>query len=136
MYLSNRFPSLFDDAFFKNFFEAGQSTRRTAGVFPALNVYDDGARFLVRAELPGVAKGSLEITAQGEELTLAGERTYGPPENASEHRREAWAGKFRRTVTLPQLFDAEKIEARYENGVLEVTLPRHQSVSPRKISVA
>lgn len=135
MYLSNRFPSMFDDPFFKNFFDAGQSARRSAGVFPALNVYDDGQRFLVRAELPGVDKASLEITTEGEELTVAGERTFAPPENASEHRREAWTGKFRRTVTLPQLFDAEKIEARYQNGVLEVTMPRHQSVSPRKIAV-
>lgn len=136
MYLSNRFPSLFDDAFFKNFFDQAQWTRRSAGVFPALNVYDDGTRFLVRAELAGVAKDTLEITAEGEELTVAGERAYQAPENASEHRREAWSGKFRRTVTLPQLFDAEKIEAKYENGVLEVILPRHQSVAPRKITVA
>jgi HSP20 family protein len=135
MYFSNRFPSLFDDALFKNFFEASQSARRSAGVFPALNVYDDGARFLVRAELPGVSKDTLEITTEGEELTVAGERTVSVPEGASEHRREAWSGKFRRTVTLPQLFDAEKIEARYQDGVLEVTLPRHQSVTPRKIAV-
>lgn len=136
MYFSNRFPSLFDEAFFKPFFDAGLSARRSAGVFPALNVYDDGTRFLVRAELPGVDKSSLEITAEGEELTVAGERTVAVPEQASEHRKEAWTGKFRRTVTLPQLFDADQIEARYENGVLEVTLPRHQSVSPRKISVS
>jgi len=136
MYLSNRLPSLFDDPMFRTLFDASNASRRTAGVFPALNVYDDGTRFLVRAELPGVSKASLEITAQGEELTLAGERTDAPPADASEHRRETWSGKFRRTVTLPQLFDSEKIEARYENGVLEVTMPRHQSVTPRKIAVS
>jgi HSP20 family protein len=136
MYFSNRFPSFFDEPVFKNFFEAGASARRSAGVFPALNVYDDGARFLVRAELPGVDKATLEITAEGEELTVSGNRTFAPPEHASEHRKEAWTGKFRRTVTLPQLFDGEKVEARYQDGVLEVTLPRHQSVSPRKISVS
>ena len=135
MYLSNRFPSLFDDVFFKNFFQASPYARRSPGVFPAVNVFDDGTRFLVRAELPGVAKDSLEITAEGEELTVAGKRTWAVPEGASEHRKEAWTGGFRRTVTLPQLFDAEKIEAKYENGVLEIVLPRHQSVSPRKISV-
>lgn len=137
MYVSNRFPSIFDDAFFRNFFQAGTGAlvRRSAGVFPELNVFDDGSRFLVRAELPGVLKDSLEITAQGEELTLAGKRTFAVPEGASEHRKEAWTGEFRRTVTLPQLFDSEKIEAKYENGVLEVILPRHQSVSPRKIAV-
>jgi HSP20 family protein len=135
VYLSNRFPSLFDDTLFRNFFEAGMQARKSAGVFPSLNVYDDGQRFLVRAELPGVSKESLEITAEGEELTLSGERTWAVPDGASEHRREAWSGKFRRTVTLPQLFDAEKIEAKYENGVLEIALPRHQSVTPRKISV-
>lgn len=136
MYLSNRLPSLFDDPFFKTFFEASYAPRRTAGVFPALNVYDDGKTFLVRAELPGVNKASLEITAEGEELTIAGEREpVAPTAGASEHRKEAWVGKFRRALTLPALFDAEGIEAVFKDGVLEVTVPRHLSVAPRKIAV-
>lgn len=136
MYLSNRLPSLFDDPFFRSFFEQSYAPRRAAGVFPAVNVYDDGKSFLVRAELPGVLQSSLELTAEGEELTIAGERAMAAPApGASEHRKEAWTGAFRRTVTLPALFDSEKIEAKFKDGVLEVVLPRHQSVAPRKIAV-
>ena len=149
MLLNPRIPNLFDDPFFRRsdeyfrrpeellrrFFEASTG-QAPAGVFPALDVYDDGERFLVRAELPGVAKESLEITARDGELTLSGERKPFEVESASHHRREAWSGRFSRTLTLPQPFDADKVTAKVEHGVLEVVLPRHQSVQPRKIAIS
>jgi HSP20 family protein len=107
-----------------------------AGVYPAVNFYDDGEKFLVRAELPGVSKDSLEITAQGDQLTLRGERHIDSPERkANFHRREREGGKFRRVITLPQAVDSANITATYKNGVLEVELPRAQEHKPRKISV-
>jgi HSP20 family protein len=109
---------------------------RTAGVFPAVNIYDDGQSFLVRAELPGVEKGSLEVTAKGDQLTVRGERTIKTAAaDASYHRRECEGGQFRRVVTLPQSVDADRIEATYKNGVLEVVLPRLPQLQPRRIPV-
>jgi HSP20 family protein len=107
-----------------------------AGVFPAVNVYDDGEKFLVRAELPGFHKDSLEVTAQGDQLTLRGERHIDAPDaKASFHRREREGGQFRRVVTLPQAVDSANISATYKNGVLEVVLPRAPELKPRKITV-
>jgi HSP20 family protein len=141
MALSNRWPWFFDDrnedlfrAFAPLFRAAGE--RPAAGVFPPVNVFDDGGSFLVRAELPGVNKDSLEVTAKGDQLTVSGERVAQPvkPE-ASYHRRERASGKFRRTVTLPQQVDPDAVQAAYRNGVLEVVLPRVAESQPRKIAI-
>jgi HSP20 family protein len=109
---------------------------RSAGVFPAVNIYDDGESFLVRAEIPGVDKDGLEVTVKSDQLTVRGERKIASVKGkASYHRRERESGQFRRTVTLPQPVDADKISANYKNGVLEVTLPRLAEAQPRKISI-
>jgi len=111
--------------------------RRSAGVFPLVNLYDDGESFLVRVEVPGLDKEALEVSVKGDQLTLRGERKTQPPApNASHHRRERDSGLFRRVVTLPQAVDSEKIQATYKNGVLEVVLPRLPQAQPRKISVS
>lgn len=107
-----------------------------AGVFPPLNVYDDGQAFLVRAEIPGVNKESLEVTAQGDQLTIRGERTVeAAASDASYHRRECEGGQFRRTLTLPHAVDSEAVQATYKHGVLEVVLPRVRELQPRRIAV-
>jgi len=113
-----------------------QETQRAAGVFPPVNIYDDGESFLVRAEVPGLDKEALEVSVKGDQLTLRGERkTQTAAPNASYHRRERDSGQFRRVVTLPQPVDAEKISASYKNGVLEVVLPRVPEAQPRKINI-
>jgi HSP20 family protein len=112
------------------------STQRSAGVFPPVNIYDDGESYLVRAEIPGINKDALELTVKGDQLTIRGERDVKPEPDASYHRRERDSGQFRRVVTLPQAVDAEKINATYKLGVLEVRLPRKPEAQPRKISVS
>jgi HSP20 family protein len=138
MSLMHRWPWYSDELFraFSPFFQE-TNVHRTAGVFPAVNLYDDGTSFLVRAELPGVDKDKLEVTAKGDQLTLRGERVIpaaGP--DASYHRRERDGGQFRRVVTLPQAIDPDHIEARYVDGVLEVVLPRVPELKSRKITVS
>jgi len=114
----------------------GGNRLSSAGVFPAVNIYDDGESFLVRAELPGIDKDSLEITTKGEQLTIRGERKLDPAEApANYHRREREGGQFRRVVSLPQPVDANKVSATYRNGVLDVILPRAAEAQPRKISI-
>jgi len=121
--------------FFRAFF-APRSSPRGAGVYPAINLYDDGQAFLLRAELPGVEKGNIEITTQGEQVTLRGQRfVEAASPDASYHRRETDGGQFRRSITLPQPIDAEAVQASFKNGVLELVLPRRREVLPRRISV-
>lgn len=113
-------------------------TRGTAqvGVYPALNLYDDGESIVVRAEVPGMDPQELEINATGRALTIAGERKRpAVDEQASAHRRERGYGKFRRAISLPQEIDPDKVQASYKLGVLEVIMPKAEAAKPRKIEV-
>ncbi len=114
----------------------GEAPGQTAGVFPPVNIYDDGESFLVRAEMPGADREALEITARGDQLTIRGERVLSPAEApASYHRREREGGQFRRVVTLPQRVDANGVNASYANGILEVRLPRVAEAQPRRVQI-
>lgn len=140
MALYPRFP-FFDDRFklsdelFRSFFTPSfTAAARGAGVWPPVNLFDDGNSYLVRAEMPGVNKDSLEVTVKGDQLLVKGEREVRAAK-ASYHRREREGGTFSRTFTLPEIVDADRINASYKNGVLEVTLPRVPKALPRKIQV-
>ena len=111
-------------------------TTGRAGVYPAVNIYDDGESFMVRAELPGVDKAKLDITTKGNQLSIRGERVCKPAgEDAAFHRRERDEGVFHRMVTLPEHVNPAKIVASYKNGVLEVICPRAESAKSHKIQV-
>jgi len=105
-------------------------------VYPALNIYDDGETFVVRAEVPGVDPKNIEIEATGDTLTIRGERTLPEPgANASYHRRERDFGQFRRSFTLPKPIDNTKVMAGCINGVLELRLPYAEEAKRRRITV-
>jgi len=107
-----------------------------AGLFPAVNVWEEDDQLLVEAELPGLDLAGLEIyVTGGNQLTLKGERKVNVPEQGLWHRQERAYGSFSRTLTLPYLVDADKVEARLDQGVLLVKLAKHESARPRKIVV-
>jgi HSP20 family protein len=104
--------------------------------FPAVRVLtnEDGA--LLVAPLPGVDPSEIEVTVSGDSVTLKGGRdTAQPGEQRTWHRNERPSGRFARTITLPFDLDAEKVEASFLNGILEVRLPRVDSQKPRKIKI-
>jgi HSP20 family protein len=104
--------------------------------FPAVNVWEDQDAVQVEAELPGLDLKDLEIYVTGaNQLTIKGERKRQKPEQGVWHREERGFGAFTRTLTLPFPVNADKVEARFDNGVLRVTLPKHESSKPRKIPV-
>ena len=106
------------------------------GLFPLINVTEDKDRLYVRAELPGITANEIEISATGNSLSIAGERKLATEnEAASYHRREREAGVFRRTITLPNDIDSDKVEASYNNGILTVTLPKAELSKPKQIAV-
>jgi HSP20 family protein len=92
---------------------------------PVVDVSEDDARYLVRADLPGVEQKDIEITADRGVLTLRGVRRY-------EHRGEA---NFLRRFTLPENARVEEIKARHVNGVLEVSIPKQPKIEPKRITV-
>jgi HSP20 family protein len=117
---------------------AGDGELRTSpsGVFPPINVTQDAERFYVRAELPGVVASELSISALRNRLSLSGKREIAKEhERASYHRKERPEGTFNRTVTLPMPVDADRIEARYTDGILTLVLPKAEDAKPRQIVV-
>ena len=104
--------------------------------FPLLNVWEEGDSVWVEAELPGLNLKDLEIyVTGGNQLTLKGERKPCVPEQGVWHRQERAFGAFTRSLTLPFPVDADKVDARLENGVLQIKLTKHESARPRKIPV-
>jgi HSP20 family protein len=113
-----------------------QANDAGAGVFPPLNVTQDDDNFYVRAEIPGIDPKELQISALRNRVTLAGKRQLPKEhERASYHRKERAEGSFNRTLTLPTYIDAERVEARYTDGILMLTLPKAEEAKPRQIMV-
>jgi HSP20 family protein len=108
----------------------------SAGVFPPMNVTQDDNNFYVRAEVPGVKAADLTISALRNRVSIAGKREI-PKESdkVSYHRQERAEGEFSHTVTLPGEVVADKVEARYADGVLTLTLPKAEEAKPRQITV-
>lgn len=105
-------------------------------MFPLVNVSHDDNNLYVRAELPGVKASDLELTVLGRNLSIKGTREL-PEEgaNVSYHRKEREGGSFSRSVELPTEVERDKIDARYEDGILQVTLPRKEAAKPRQIPI-
>ena len=107
------------------------------GGFPHVNVAVSEENLIVSAELPGVDKDSLDISVKGNHIEIKGSRT--DKKEKSEYRyhlRERESGDFSRTLRLPYRVNAEKVEAGFNNGVLEITLPRSEEDKPRKIAIS
>jgi HSP20 family protein len=120
---------------YSDFFGRGESTFRL-GVFPHVNVSEDSENLYVRAELPGIMPEDIEISVQGETLTLRGEKKLPEAgENVNYHRREREGGLFRRIISLPTKINPEAVDARFTNGVLKVILPKAPEVRPKEIKV-
>jgi len=106
------------------------------GWTPSVEVYEKGDNFVVRAELPGMKKEELDISVLGDTLTIKGERkTESEVKEEDYYRCELCYGKFSRSIALPTAVEAGKVEASYENGILEITLPKAKEAKPKKIEV-
>ena len=105
--------------------------------FPPVNLYESSEGYVLTAEIPGVKSEDLEVSVEGERVTLGGKRAIDYPTDGSTslHRRERQAGSFRRTFTLPEPADPEKTEAICRHGILMVRIPKAESAQPRRISV-
>ena len=101
-----------------------------------MNVWADEHAVYAEVDLPGIDPDKLDISViEGNRLTIQGERPVVELPNAVWHRQERGYGTFTRELTLPTLVDADKVEARYEHGVLKLTLPKAEAAKPRKITV-
>ena len=103
-------------------------------VTPLVDVESNQEGYTIRAEMPGVDKSGLEITVDNGELTILGHRRIAQVSGEPVYR-EIRNNEFRRVYELDPAIDTAKISARIEQGVLTLTLPKAETVKPRKISV-
>ena len=124
--------SRFQEEFGRTYGRAG----RFAAAGPAVNVWADEQNVYAEFDLPGVDPAKLDVAVtEGNRLTVQGERPVVDVPNAVWHRHERGHGAFARSLTLPTLVDADNVEARYEHGVLRLTLPKAEAAKPRKIAI-
>ena len=132
--LQNRLNSVFND-FARPNGEMQESL--TAGNFiPAVDIYEDEQKLLLKLEVPGVKQENLDVRLENQTLTVRGERKFESEEKEENfHRIERRYGSFFRSFSLPTTVDTENVGATYEAGVLKLELKKKASAQPRQIKV-
>jgi len=103
---------------------------------PAIDVAENDAEVMIRAELPGIEPEDLEVSVSANQLVLSGEKKESREERGKDfYHSERRFGTFRRSVPLPQGVDPEKVEAEYTNGVLTIHLKKSPAVPAKRIEV-
>ncbi len=121
--------------------QSGQPERKTEmtrdlPVFtPEADIFEKDDALLVICDMPGVAESAVDIDLKDDVLTITGQQSDQSPEKGQLVYRGYATGIYRRAFTLATDIDREKIKARLVNGVLSITLPKAESVRPRKIAV-
>lgn len=123
--------------FFEGFFRPVRRGGETESQTPAVDVVERAKEFVVTADLPGVKKEDIQITLQDSVLSISAESKKQSEEKQGERviRRERRYGKFLRTMQLGQDIDESNVKASFNNGVLELTLPKKEEVQPKKVTV-
>jgi HSP20 family protein len=104
---------------------------------PDLDVFEKDGKFVVKAELPGMEEKDIDVSLEGDILTIKGEKKAEKEVTEKDYYRcERSYGSFFRSVPLPSSVDKGKVEASYNNGVLEVTLPKIAEAQPKKVKVS
>jgi HSP20 family protein len=104
---------------------------------PRVDILENESSYQVTAELPGVKKDDVSITVENNLLTLKGERKFEKDVNKEQyHRIERAYGTFARSFTLPNRVSQEQVQAKFDNGLLTITIPKAAEARPKKIEIA
>ena len=123
------------NSFFQDFAEEG-NPEATGKFVPAVDIYDDGEKVLLKLEIPGVKESDVDIRVENQTLSVRGERKYETEEKQENYQRvERHYGSFYRSFTLPTSVDTENIGATYDAGVLKLELKKKASAQPRQIKI-
>ena len=114
---------------------AAERTEYQEFVAPVVNIFETKDGYALEAEMPGVNKDGLEITLEGNEITILGRRAAEPIAGELLFRERS-AADYRRVFELDPAIDTGKISAKMEQGMLMLTLPKSERVKPRKITVS
>ncbi|MGD0914394.1 MAG: Hsp20/alpha crystallin family protein [Terracidiphilus sp.] len=128
--LQNRVNSLFREM------SEGDSPLTTASFVPAVDVYEDAQKVVLKLEVPGIDEKDLDVRVENHTLTVKGERKFEKEEKEENfHRIERRYGSFYRAFTLPSTVDTESVKASYNAGVLKLELTKKAEAQPKQIKV-
>ena len=128
--LQNRVNNLFREM------NEGDSPLTTASFVPAVDIYEDPKKVVLKLEVPGIEEKDLDVRVENNTLTVKGERKFEKEEKEENfHRIERRYGSFFRSFTLPSTVDSEHINASYTNGVLKLELSKKPEAQPKQIKV-
>ena len=117
--------------------DANESSVSTAEWAPAVDIKEEAERFVLLADIPGVKPEEINISMEDGVLTITGEKnTEAETEKNGYKRVERTYGSFYRRFTLPDTADADAISAKSNHGVLEIVIPKRETVKPKKISIS
>jgi HSP20 family protein len=128
--LQNRMNSLFRD------FNENDNPLTTASFVPAVDIYEDTKKVVLKLEVPGMEEKDLDIRVENNTLTVKGERKFEKDEKEENfHRIERRYGSFYRSFTLPTTVDTENVQASYNAGILKLDLNKKPEAQPKQIKV-
>ena len=132
--LQDRVNSLFQD------FADDSSTVTTASFAPAVDVYENGDKVVLKIDVPGIKEEDLDIRLENQTLTVRGERKFEKEEKEENFHRPIYSvgrryGSFYRSFSLPTSVDTDNVQATYEAGVLKLELKKKASAQPKQIKI-
>jgi len=134
--LTQRMESLFDEMVGRGLWRTSEERPLRGSWVPAINILERQDAMVITADLPGLKAEDVEVTVEEGTLSIRGERKL---EEASEgetyHRVERLYGVFERSFTLSNSVDVDKIEARFANGEMVLTLPKREESKPRSVKI-
>jgi HSP20 family protein len=114
----------------------GESPVAASSFTPAVDVYEDAKRVVLKLEVPGIEEKDLDIRVENHTLTVKGERRFEAEEKEQNfHRIERRYGTFFRAFTLPSTVDTENVQASYSAGVLKLELSKKAEAQPKQIKI-
>jgi HSP20 family protein len=128
--LQNRMNSLFREM------NEGDNPLTTASFVPAVDIYEDAKKVVLKLEVPGMEEKDLDVRVENNTLTVRGERKFEKDEKEENfHRIERRYGSFYRAFTLPTTVDTDSVKASYDAGVLKLELSKKPEAQPKQIKV-
>jgi len=123
------------ERFTGNIWDSSKPYTIDTSLVPHTDIYEENDQLVMKTELPGINKEDVNITLQGDRLTIKAEKKEAAVEDAACYTRERQYGQYLRSVTLPFPVKEDKISATFENGVLELRLSKAEESKAKKIEI-
>ena len=123
------------DRFSREMWDAWRPFTLKHSLVPHTDIYEEKGQLVMKTELPGIDKKDLDVTLEGDRLTIKAEKKEEVKEDATHHTHERYYGQYFRSVTLPYPVKEGEISATFDNGVLELRLPKAEEVKAKKIEI-